>query len=329
MVAVDDPPLAVIDTCGLTRVRGAGMLEHDTAAVLSSHRERLRTIDPLLPEPTPLPEAADGHTPLAVPGAVGLVRRVVVDPDDLSATWGALDQWWLTAQVTGPAAMAALLVRWREHLASQHPPAGPDSAAIVSWPSRDLTMTRVFIAHGLVPDLVIAVRPAGRPQVAAPAAVQVRRATAADLDVVVALRLEEVRFGAQLSGPPARPATATLMRAQYAAKLATDQPWVWLAEYNGQSVGLVSVVVGQDAASFAPFVAAAPVAYVDCAVVAPTHRGGSVGAALIGYVHHVLDQAGVAATLLHYYSLNPLSAPFWHRSGYRPLRTRWQASPAR
>jgi hypothetical protein len=54
-----------------------------------------------------------------------------------------------------------------------------------------------------------------------------------------------------------------------------------------------------------------------------------VGSALIGHLHAALDEAGTAATLLHYSGLNPLSAPFWHRCGYRPLSTRWQLSPAR
>ena len=33
-------------------------------------------------------------------------------------------------------------------------------------------------------------------------------------------------------------------------------------------------------------------------------------------------------TLPHYAQLNPLSAPFWSRMGYRPLRTGWEVRPA-
>jgi hypothetical protein len=32
--------------------------------------------------------------------------------------------------------------------------------------------------------------------------------------------------------------------------------------------------------------------------------------------------------LLHYEQLNPLSAPFWNRMGYRPLWTGWEVRPA-
>jgi len=42
----------------------------------------------------------------------------------------------------------------------------------------------------------------------------------------------------------------------------------------------------------------------------------------------VFDARGVDTTLLHYAQLNPLSAPFWNRMGYRPLWTGWEVRPA-
>jgi ribosomal protein S18 acetylase RimI-like enzyme len=285
-------------------------------------------MDPLLPEPGPLPEAVGDDLVLDAAGAVGLVRRVVLDEAALAAAWYALDQRWLSAQVTSPAAMAGLLGRWREHLAGEPAP-DPDSAAIVMWPSRDMDMTPVFLAHGLVPTMVIAVRPAARPGPAVSSTVPVRRAGPADLDAVVALSLEEVRFSARISGIPQRPNTAELMRNRYATALAEDEPLVWVADRDSKVIGVVSVAVAEQAAWIAPLVAASPVAYVDCAAVAPADRGGGVAAALIQQVHHAMDAAAIAVTMLHYGALNPLSAPFWHRSGYRPLRTRWQTSPVR
>jgi len=64
-------------------------------------------------------------------------------------------------------------------------------------------------------------------------------------------------------------------------------------------------------------------------VIAAGRRGHGVGTALVRHAHAALDAAGVDVTLLHYSSLNPLSAPFWHRCGYRPLWTFWHAFPAR
>jgi GNAT superfamily N-acetyltransferase len=69
-------------------------------------------------------------------------------------------------------------------------------------------------------------------------------------------------------------------------------------------------------------------AYVSCMVVRAAHRGGGIGAALVRHAHAVLDRVGVEATLLHYSGLNPLSPPFWHRCGYRPLWTTWELRPA-
>jgi hypothetical protein len=42
----------------------------------------------------------------------------------------------------------------------------------------------------------------------------------------------------------------------------------------------------------------------------------------------VLDARGVDTVLLHYAQMNPLSAPFWNRMGYRPLWTGWEVRPA-
>jgi hypothetical protein len=52
------------------------------------------------------------------------------------------------------------------------------------------------------------------------------------------------------------------------------------------------------------------------------------GEALVRHLHAVLDARGVDTTLLHYAQLNPLSAPFWSRMGYRPLWTGWEVRPA-
>jgi GNAT superfamily N-acetyltransferase len=62
--------------------------------------------------------------------------------------------------------------------------------------------------------------------------------------------------------------------------------------------------------------------------VRPEERGGGVGAALVERAHAALDAHPVAVTLLHYAQVNPVSAPFWSRMGYRPLWTIWEARPA-
>ena len=68
--------------------------------------------------------------------------------------------------------------------------------------------------------------------------------------------------------------------------------------------------------------------YLQTMFVRPGDRGGGVGEALVRHVHAVLDARGVDTTLLHFAQLNPLSAPFWSRMGYRPLWTGWEVRPA-
>jgi GNAT superfamily N-acetyltransferase len=69
-------------------------------------------------------------------------------------------------------------------------------------------------------------------------------------------------------------------------------------------------------------------AYLSTMFVRLGARGGGVGAALVRHAHDELDARGIDVTLLHYSQMNPLSAPFWHRMGYRPLWTTWEARPA-
>jgi GNAT superfamily N-acetyltransferase len=69
-------------------------------------------------------------------------------------------------------------------------------------------------------------------------------------------------------------------------------------------------------------------AYLQTMFVRPGERGAGIGAALVRHAHAVLDARGVQTTLLHYAQLNPLSAPFWNRMGYRPLWTGWEVRPA-
>ena len=69
-------------------------------------------------------------------------------------------------------------------------------------------------------------------------------------------------------------------------------------------------------------------AYLQTMFVRPDQRAAGVGAALVRHVHGELDTRGIDLTLLHYAQVNPLSAPFWSRMGYRPLWTAWEARPA-
>ena len=131
--------------------------------------QRWHDLDPLLPEPADLPEGC--MAPLLSigengrPAGLGVCHHRHEPADSLAQTWGAATKFVLTMRLRDPHTQAdALLAQWREHLAALPEAAGPDTAAIVNWPARDVTGVLALLRHGLQPMAVIAARPAGRPR---------------------------------------------------------------------------------------------------------------------------------------------------------------------
>jgi GNAT superfamily N-acetyltransferase len=307
-----------------------------------------QTTDPLLPEPAPLTEgcgealiatAPDGH-----PAAFASCEHWRGEPESLDLTWGAARRFQLTPRIAGPdvaGALDSLLLQWASHLARTSAAYDEDSAAIVSWPSRDVTGAATLLRHGFAPMAVIAARttkratPAGSDGTGEPASgparagLSIRRATPADAADVARLGIETVRYDSYFGGVNERSWTATALQHEADRFLAADEPWIWLAERDGTGIGMLFAEPPGAAGWIAPLVSRAPVAYLLLLGVLPGERGGGVGAALTARFHSELDTAGVAVTLLHYAQTNPLSAPFWGRQGYRPLWTVWETRPAR
>ena len=290
------------------------------------HNRRLRLLDPLLPDSPPLPEAGPDDVRLEVPGGVGLTRLVRADPSTLDGTWNPAERHLLSARVGADepaAAMDALLSEWSRTVHARATQA--ESAAVLTWPSRDVLMAPTFLAHGLVPRLVLAIRLAGRACPRGATGVVVRRATAADVDTLVAMELELVRWNQVLGQMTERPNTTELIRAKHTAD---GRPWSWVAETDGVPVGQLSVLDPDHAPWASGLSSAGSAVYLSDLMVLPGSRGAGAGTALVEHVHRELDSAGFSATLLHYVGVNPLAGPFWHRCGYRPLSTNWEVRPA-
>jgi GNAT superfamily N-acetyltransferase len=311
---------------------------------------RWQGLDALLPEPSDLPEGCTA--PLLSlgdngrPAGLGVCHHQHVPADTLAQTWGAATKFVLTLRLREADTKKAvddLLTQWREHLETQPEAEKDDTAAIVNWPARDVTGVLALLRHGLQPMSVIAVRPAGRPTAspaspaspaagpashATPGSLVIRPAGPADLDAVAELELGVVRYDAHFGGSIPRPATEALVRAESQAALAKRPGWTWLAEQDGQPVAL-TVVEPPDAATWiAGVTRPGATAYLQTMFVRPGDRSSGIGATLIQNVHDELDARGIDRTLLHYAQVNPLSAPFWHRMGYRPLWSTWEARPA-
>jgi GNAT superfamily N-acetyltransferase len=295
------------------------------------------------------------------PTATAACEHWVGDAESLDLSWGAARRFQLAPQIAGPdmaGALDDLLSQWRDHLAAVPGTDDEDSAALVMWPSRDIDGIRTLLRHGLVPMEVIAVRPKGPHPVgptdaaarraeglarraeglavsaspdASPAqqGLRIRRAGPADIDAVVRLGVEVIRFDAHFGSVTERPGTAAAMRREAVGLLAGPEPWTWLAERDGTAIGLLAAQRPEATSWIAPMVRPAPVAYLMLTFVLPGERASGVGGALTARLHREVDAAGVVVTLLHYEQANPLSVPFWSQQGYRPLWTTWAARPAR
>jgi hypothetical protein len=314
---------------------------------------RMRAIDPLLPAPTALPEGCGAELLAALPdgqpSAIATCVHWLGEPGSFDLTWGAERRFLLKALIAGPhvaGPLDQLLSRWRDHLADVPDTKDEDTAAILTWPSRDVDGIPLLLRHGFVPFGVVAARvtPASRRfgdepdqeydiagdipvPVRAGSGVRIRRASAEDTDACVCLGLETVRFDAHF-GAIERPSTAEAVRREFSSMLSGPEPWVWLAERDGVAIGMLAAQRPELAGWIAPMVALTPAAYLMFAAVLPHERGSGVGAAMVARFHRDIARAAVPVTIVEFEQTNPLSAPFWALQGYRPLWTSWEARPA-
>jgi hypothetical protein len=312
---------------------------------------RWQEIDPLLPVPGPLPQGCGAEFTIAggtgEPAAAATCEHSEAAPGSLGTAWGTARRFQLAPQITGPdigGTLDRLLVRWRDHLAGLPGTDSQDTAAVVNWPSRDIDGVMALVRRGFAPLAVVAARTTGRhPGGLAgrtapdgdngnrlgPAGVRIRRAGPADIDAVVRLGLDVIRYDAHFDNGGVRPDTMGALRHEAGEMLSGPEPWVWLAERDGHPVGLLAAQRPELAGWIAPLVRQAPAAYLMLGFVAPGERASGIGAALVARLHADIGAAGVPVTLLHYEQVNPLSAPFWSQQGYRPLWHTWEARPAR
>ena len=304
---------------------------------------RWQGLDRMLPGRADLPEGC--AAPLVASGAngrpagLGVCRHEHVPADTLNQTWGTMGRFSLILRLREPDTsgdLDDLLGQWRDHLAGLPGAGAQDTAAMVSWPSRDVSGVNALLRHGMQALTVIAVRSAP----AGPAdderqgsherqgSLVIREAGPADLGAVTELEMGVVRYDAHFGAAIVRPATEALVRAETQAALASRPAWAWLAERDGRPVGLVHVQPPEQSGWIAGMTRPGVTVYLQTMFVRPGERGGGVGAALVRHAHGVLDARGVETTLLHSAQVNPLSAPFWSRMGYRPLWTGWEARPA-
>ena len=128
-----------------------------------------RRSTPCCPPPAPgrrLSRRARRHRPGRPAGRGRPLRALAGDaPGYLELTWGATSRFRLTVQTAGPdvaGALDQLLAQWHTHLAAVPEAGADDTAAVVTWPSRDVDGPLALLRHGLAARAAIAARPAGR-----------------------------------------------------------------------------------------------------------------------------------------------------------------------
>lgn len=303
------------------------------AGLLDAQTTRFERIDPVLPPAAPPPE---GHVLTAALSRGDRIAGVLTYSHFAAGTattlWSARELFELHPLLgaAGEAGMDALLREWR-HLLDRRQ-AGADSACLLTWPSRDAEVARPLLAHGLTPLTCLAVRSgrAGEEGGGAPRAdVAVRLATAADLEVVLALELAELAYSALVGAAVVRPDAESLKRAALARHLEQGDP-IWLAERDGVVVGVAHCRLLDVTPAGLTGVRLRPGrwGYVNCISVTDAARGGGVGRALMSVAHRELHRRGATGTFLYYNPPNPLASVFWARQGYRPLWTSWELRPA-
>lgn len=314
----------------------------ELAALEAEHRARVSAADGLAAVADLLPPDADADDLLAVrlpdgSRAVGVVTESAVDEAAPAATWRALHESRLRARAAGPdvaGAVAALVDVWTSRAraaAGAAPPA--ERGLVVAWPSRDVAAVAALADRGLRPRVHLAARPDTRPlpgAPAVPAGVVLRDATAADVDAVVAHQLAELAYDAHVGAARVRPGARATLAPQVAAAVARDDSTVLVAQApDGSADGVLGVVAVEPprlSGAVAGAVVGGPVAYVVLLHVADEARGAGLGTALVdAALARVRDEHGPGTVvLLHHGVLNPLSAPFWARHGFRPVLTTWE-----
>ncbi|MBM7819001.1 ribosomal protein S18 acetylase RimI-like enzyme [Cellulosimicrobium cellulans] len=330
----------------------------DLAALETEHRARVGALDPLVAIPD-LGAVPDDQGLLAVrlpdgSRAAGLVTVGDVGPDSSAALFRPLREHRLRARAAGPdvpGAVAALLAAWSERVANdpgtppdgdgvpQVGPAPRDHGRVLLWPSRDVGAVAALAAHGMRPTVHLAARRGTAPGAAGhgPAGLVVRDATPDDVPALVAHQLAELAYDELVGAARVRPGAREHLATQVAGAVANPATTFLVAtapptEVGGtgdraeEVLGVVAVEPPERSGAVAGTVTTGPVAYLVLLHVTGAARGARVGGTLVdAALARVRERAGEdAVVLLHHGVLNPLSAPFWARQGFRPVLTTWE-----
>lgn len=302
----------------------------DWVQISADQTARIQSVDPLV-GPTP---GADDHPAdlLQVETETGplwgIPRRTETAADDPVCLWGPRSKDILQIYSrTTPAldSLIELLTRFVTRIEAEGETGSGDRAGIIRIPSVFSSWTRPMLAAGFRPQSVTAIQPI-RTSMAGlldPTENCLRKPTENDreriLDLAEEMHASDVAAGSAWPRKNAR----TLLSSYVDELIAAEDGWVYVAEDGEQIVGFIALSRPEASTWAAPATSLTPSVYLGLAAVTAKARRQGIGRRLTNAVHRKAAISGQSAILLDHAALSPLSAPFWHRQGYRPLWTTW------
>ncbi|GAC1448366.1 MAG: hypothetical protein PVSMB4_05350 [Ktedonobacterales bacterium] len=195
-------------------------------------------------------------------------------------------------------------------------------AHYVQVPATDPETLAAWVSLGFGQDMGLAIRETRPLDAADPGTdVAVRRAGAADLEVLLLLARELARY--ESTAPvyfPYLPETEGDTRALYERRLQDPAMVCWLAERAGHVVGMMSFVPPPP--HLPAIVTPERTVNLAEASLLPEERGRGVGTALLRHALTWAHDVGYAYCRLSWMTANLLSSRFWLGHGFRPVMYR-------
>ncbi|MFI7454715.1 GNAT family N-acetyltransferase [Nonomuraea sp. NPDC049714] len=301
----------------------------ESMTLLSGTARRWHSLDPLLPDAAVVRERG-GFEWVAAPGRAGslLYRTHRLEATDLGSIWREPCTATMVPMVGdgSPRELDDLLRWWREAAGPELGERLSTGAAYMWLPSRDTWAVPTLHRHGFQPHTMLVVRDyIGRHPPPLPSdGLRICPATLDHAEDVIFLWQEVIAYDSQIGICRDGEQTAAILRQATFELLARREQAIWMAELRGVPVGLCVVDLPAYCDGVAAYVRCDGPAYISAFGIRSDQRGKGIGRRLVAHVHALLAAAGHRTILLHHAVMNPLSAPFWARSKYRPLWAVWR-----
>lgn len=302
----------------------------DWGALCDTQTRRLQAIDPdlgaiLPPDDEPLDALRAGDPEDEI---WGIPRHATFTTDDPISLWGPATREILqvrSAATPNPQAFSELLSRWLTRISAEGATGTDDRGAIIRLPTAETSLARPLLDAGFAPQTTTAILPVRPSMAEAPSVsdLDLRPPTRSDRETLLDLAEEMLASDIAARSAWPRPDNRALLAHYVDEMLHHDDGWAYVAEDESGVVGLISLNPPEHSDWAAASTSLRPVVYLALAAVTPQARRQGVGRRLVTAAHRQAATSGQRVIVLDHASLSPLSAPFWHRHGYRPLCTTW------